>query len=327
MNTTRIFGRLAALGDPTRSRLLTLLDGRELTVSELCRATQLPQSTVSRHLGILSGDGWVASRAEGNLRHYRLSGELAPDAAGLWSLVRSQIEGADGWPEDRERLMAVLAERLDRSRAFFSASAERWDELRAELYGARADQLPLFGLLDPTWVVGDLGGGTGMMSLALAPFVERVILVDRSPEMLGRARRRLAGVDNVKVRAGELEALPIADGELDLAVATLVLHHVPDPARVLAEVARVLRPGGRLIVVDMRPHARDGYREEMGHLWPGFEPERLRAWLEDAGLGAVTLRPLAPDPEAKGPLLFVASARAPAEARKRAGRTRRTAAR
>jgi ArsR family transcriptional regulator len=316
-----IFDRFSALGDGTRSRLLALLDGRELTVSDLCRITRLPQSTVSRHLGILAGDGWVSARADGPHRPYRMADDLAPDAAALWALVRDELIRSDPWPEDAERAAAVLAENPDRSRAFFSATAGRWDELRAELYGRRADLLPLLGLLDREWVVGDLGGGTGHTTLALAPFVRRVVLVDRSREMLRAARRRLASAGNVELRAGELTALPLADGELDLAVLSLVLHYLEDPAAAIAEAARALKPGGRMVLVDLRPHERAGYREEMGHRWQGFEAEDLRGWLEQAGLRDVVVRPLPADPEAQGPLLLLAAGRK--HGRTRASRTPR----
>ena len=140
-------------------------------------------------------------------------------------------------------------------------------------------------------------------------FVARVIAVDGSPAMLEAARARLAGTPNVEVREGELESLPIEPGTLDAAVAFLVLHYVAEPADALAEAARALKPGGRLLVVDMMPHDREEYRQAMGHVWQGFEAERLGGWMADAGLTAFRYVPLPPDPAAKGPTLFAASAR------------------
>ncbi len=293
---------------------MALLERHELTVSEVCQATLLPQSTASRHLRILVDDGWLDVRSEGTSRFYRVS-DLAPDAQELWALVRGELEGSPGWAEDRERARSVVAARQDRSRAFFSASAERWDALRGELYGTRAELLPLFGLLEPGWVVGDLGAGTGALSAALAPFVARVVAVDRSAEMLAAARQRLEGLEGVELREGELEELPVEDGVLDVAVLSLALAYVPEPGRAVAEAARALVPGGRLVVVDMRPHEREAQREEMGQIWAGFPEERLLTWMEAAGLEEARIVPLPPRPEATGPLLFLATARKTTDAR------------
>jgi ArsR family transcriptional regulator len=147
------------------------------------------------------------------------------------------------------------------------------------------------------------------MAAALAPFVARVIAVDRSGDMLQAARRRLRDAGNVEVRRGELEALPIADAELDAATLLLVLHHLPDPAAALAETSRVLRPGGRLVIADMLPHEHEEYRQQMGHVWLGFGEDHLRRMLGGAGFGTLRIVPLAPAAESKGPALFVAAGR------------------
>jgi ArsR family transcriptional regulator len=127
--------------------------------------------------------------------------------------------------------------------------------------------------------------------------------------MLQAAKRRLHGIDNVELRRGELEALPIAEARLDAATLALVLHHLPEPGRSLAEVARVLKPGGRLLVIDMLPHDRDSYRQQMGHVWLGFSDEHVRRILEESGFGDVRVVPLSPNPKSKGPGLFVATAK------------------
>jgi ArsR family transcriptional regulator len=158
-------------------------------------------------------------------------------------------------------------------------------------------------------VVGDLGCGTGQVTAAIAPFVARVIAVDGSAAMLQAARKRLHRADHVDLRRGELEALPIDDARLDAATLMLVLHHVPDPARALSDVARVLKPGGRLLVVDMLPHDRENYRQQMGHVWLGFSDDHTERALIESGFGAIRVVPLAPDSKAKGPALFVATAR------------------
>jgi ArsR family transcriptional regulator len=163
-------------------------------------------------------------------------------------------------------------------------------------------------LLDPEWTVGDLGCGTGQVAAALAPFVRRVLAIDRSGEMLQAARRRLRECANVEIRRGELEALPIGDGELDAATLLLVLHHLPGPADALREAARALRPGGRLLICDMLPHDHEEYRQQMGHVWLGFAEEQLKVLLADAGFTGVRFVSLGTSTEAKGPALFVAGA-------------------
>jgi ubiquinone/menaquinone biosynthesis C-methylase UbiE/DNA-binding transcriptional ArsR family regulator len=304
------FERMAALTDPVRARLLVVLERHELTVSELCATFQLPQSTMSRHLKALSDEGWLVARAEGTSRCYRLlSDQLDPAARRLWQLLREQTAELAAAEQDALRVRSVLAQRRSRSQHFFSAAAGEWDRLRGELFGRRFDLLALLGLLDERWVVGDLGCGTGPVAETLSPFVARVVAVDESPEMLAAARGRLEGVANVETRSGALEALPVAAEELDAAVLFLVLPYLPEPAPVLAEVARVLKPGGKLLVVDMTPHDREEYRQRMGHLWQGFSAERMEEWMAEAGLGAARYVPLPADPEARGPVLFAATAR------------------
>jgi SAM-dependent methyltransferase len=303
------FDRLSALADPTRSRLLLLLDRHELTVGELCSALQLPQSTVSRHLKTLADEGWVTARAEGTSRRYAMPGSaLEPGARRLWHLVRDQVGTMPSARHDLSRAEQVLLERRSTSQAFFTTRAGQWDKVRAELYGSRADLTPFAALLDPGWVVGDLGCGTGQTTASLAPYVGRVVAVDESSAMLSAARRRLADRENVELRSGRLEDLPVEDGELDAAILSLVLHFVVDPAAVFAESARALRPGGRLLVVDMVPHEREEYRVTMGHLWLGFESAQIGGWLEAAGFTDVRIVPLPPDPQAKGPGVFTARA-------------------
>lgn len=308
--TLTIFDRMSALADTTRSRLLLVLEQHELTVSELCAVLQLPQSTVSRHLRVLADEEWVASRAEGTSRRYRmLPDRLEPAARRLWSLVREQVSTSPVAEQDAQRVQGVLARRRSRSQEFFSTAAGEWDRMRAELFGRRVDLLALLALLDPEWVVGDLGCGTGQVAESLSPFVGRVVAVDESAAMLAAARKRLEGAENVEVRRGEVESLPLDDGELDAAVLFLVLPYLAEPARALAEAARVLRPGGCLLVADLTPHDREEYRQRMGHLWQGFSRERMAEWMEEAGLEGFRYHPLPADPEAKGPVLFTASAR------------------
>jgi ArsR family transcriptional regulator len=310
-----VFDHLAALADPTRGRLLYALETRELTVSELGTALQLPQSTVSRHLKVLGDGGWVAARAEGTSRLYRMEREeLAPAARKLWEAVRESVAEQPVARHDGARLRAVMTKRRKASEEFFTTAAGRWDALRAELFGARTELVALPGLIDDSLVVGDLGCGTGAVSEVLAPFVQRVIGVDGSRAMLAAARRRLADRENVELRHGELEELPVADGELGAVLLVLTLHHVPEPLAVLAEAARAIAPGGRIVVVDMLPHDREAYRREMGHVWLGFSEKQLGGWLADAAFEGTRFVTLPADPEAKGPALFAATARRVASA-------------
>jgi ArsR family transcriptional regulator len=310
MNGAPIFADLTTLGDATRSRMLLLLDRNELTVSELCSVLQLPQSTVSRHLKTLLDGGWISSRREATSRYYTLSpDERGPVAKRLWALLREQVGSTASADQDARRLKSVLGRRQSKSQEFFESAAGQWDKLREDLYGRGSHLQALPALLDASWSVGDLGCGTGQVAAALAPFVHRVVAVDRSGEMLQTARRRLKEFGNVDVRRGELETLPIEDGELDAATLLLVLHHLADPSAALREAARVLKPGGRLLISDMLPHDHEEYRRQMGHVWLGFGGDQLKGLLAGAGFEDVRIVHQHSNPDARGPALFVAGAR------------------
>lgn len=303
-----IFDDLTTLSDATRGRMLLILERHELTVSELCAILQLPQSTVSRHLKTLADASWVASRRDGTSRYYTLAlDDRDAHTRRLWALLRERIATTAGADQDARRLKSVLGRRQTKSEEFFASSAGQWDRLRRDLFGTIPGLAPLPALLDPRWSVGDLGCGTGETAAALAPFVARTIAVDRNGEMLQAARRRLPDLPNADVRRGELEALPIADAELDAALMILVLHHAPDPAAVLREAARVLKPGGRFVLCDMLPHEHEEYKQQMGHVWLGFGEDQLRRLLGAAGFSTIRFAALPAEPQAKGPALFVAS--------------------
>jgi ArsR family transcriptional regulator len=308
LSTPAILDDLSALADITRVRLLLLVESQELTVSELCAVLQLPQSTISRHLKALADAGWVISRAEGTSRLYSLAkADLAPESRRLWLLVRDQIVDSPAAAEDHRRLQAVLAARRSKSQEFFSSAAGQWDHLRTALFGSTFHFQALAGLLDPEWVVGDLGCGTGPVTSALAPYVARIVAIDNSPAMLAAARRRMNGAVNVEFRRGDLEALPVSDGELSAATLTLVLPYLPAPARVFPEVARVLARGGRVLVTDLVAHSRESYRQQLGHQWLGFSGPQIVEWLESAGFGRVRVHMLPASADTKGPGLFVAT--------------------
>jgi ArsR family transcriptional regulator len=317
--TPAIQDHLTALADATRGRILLLLERQELTVTELCSVLQLPQSTVSRHLKALGDAGWVSARAEGTSNLYAMTrggasrshrGENGDDhdagARRLWALVREQTAITAAAIQDQRRLQSTLAARKTKSQEFFSSSAGQWDRMREELFGSHFHLAALAALADGAWIVGDLGCGTGQVTAALAPFVSRVVAVDESAAMLQAAKQRLRELPNVDLRRGELEALPLDDGRLDAATMMVVLHHLADPSKALAEAARVLRPGGRLLIVDMLPHDREHYRQQMGHVRLGFGEAEIVRLLTDAGFGETRVMPLPPDPKAKGPGLFVA---------------------
>ena len=304
-----LLGWMSALSDATRARTLRLVERHELTVADLCAVLQAPQSTVSRHLKVLADEGWVEARPEGTSRLYRMPKEdLAAPAKRLWALVREETAALTATAQDDQRLESVLAQRRRPSEEFFRSAAGEWNRMREEMFGHRFDLLALAALLDPDWTVADLGCGTGELAANLAPFVRQVIGVYSSSEMLHAARARLGSLHHVELRSGQLEALPVDDQSVDAATAFLVLHHLPDPLAVLRETTRILKPGGRLLLVDMQEHDRNEYRSQMGHVWLGFTPEQLSGWFEEAGLHDLRIHPIPPDPSAKGPSLFAAVA-------------------
>ena len=262
------------------------------------------------HMAALADAGWVVSRRDGTSRFYGMSmQDLDQGAQGLWPVIREQIAGTNGAEQDERRLKAVLAKRRSKSEEFFASASGQWDHLRTELFGDRFHLHAMLALLDPALVVGDLGCGTGQVSELVAPHVGQVIAVDGSTDMVQAARKRLKPLHQVDVRRGDMEALPIDDQQLDAAIVALVLHHVPEPGRALGEVNRVLKCGGRVLIVDMLPHDRVEYQQQMGHVWLGFSEKTIRKHLEGAGFEKPVIQTLPADESAKGPSLFVASAR------------------
>ena len=305
-----LIGWMASLADATRLRLLRLLERHELGVAELVEVLQLPQSTVSRHLKVLGDQGFLRGKARGTTRLYRMSA-LENGARRLWLLAREQTAAWATVQQDQLRLTRTLAEREPAAQAFFAGAAGRWDKLRGELYGEGFAQAALLSLLPPHWIVADLGCGTGQSAALLAPHVKAVIGVDQSAAMLKAARKRTAELANVELRQGSLEALPLEDASVDGALLLLALTYVTEPARALQELARVLRPGGRAVVVDLLHHDREEFRREMGQQNMGFEPAELRRLLAEAGLCEAGARPLPTEPQAKGPALVLATGSKP----------------
>jgi ArsR family transcriptional regulator len=307
-----LLSRLESLADPIRLRLLMLLEENELSVSDLAGILQMPQSSVSRHLKPLADQGWIVSRSERTANLYKMAnGELPEAARRLWELSRGEITG---WPQlahDRLRLEQRLAERQPDARALFAGMAGEWERLRSELYGDRFTGEALTALLPPHWVVADLACGSGSVTVRLAPHVARVLAVDRTPEMLNAARSRARDLKNVTFYEADLSELPIADDTCDAALVLLALTHLERPEAALAEMARILRPGGRAVVVDLLHHDRDDFRRQMGQLRNGFRATELMQLLTGAGLSGVSCSPLTPEPEAKGPALLLATGTLP----------------
>jgi SAM-dependent methyltransferase len=308
MATSASLDWLQTLADGTRVRLLRLLEQHELSVSELCNVLQLPQSTVSRHLKVLAADDWVYNRRDGTNHLYRVESEdWSCSRDDLWNWVSQQTD-SPSILLDQQRLHRVLAER-SRSEAFFSSTAEQWDKLRLDLFGQQLDAFTLAAALPDDAVVGELGCGSAPICQLIAPFVREAIAIDNSAAMLSAAKQRLLGCDNVRIELAALTELPLDDNSLDAAWLVVVLPYLNVPSDVLSEACRVLKVGAPLVIVDLLPHDRTAYRQEMGHLRLGTHRDELVSWLEIAGLELKRYHPLPPDPAAKGPALFAAVAR------------------
>ncbi len=302
-------GWMEVLSDPTRLRLLRVLERHELGVADLCDVLQMPQSTVSRHLKLLTEGGWLQNRRQGTASLYRMTGDdLDATARRLWTLAREQVVQTPKFKHDQLRLGRCLGQRQKHAEAFFAGAAGQWDRLRQQLYGTNFNHEATLALLPPTWVVADLGCGTGHLTAALAEHLTQVIGVDQSEAMLKAAAKRTAGAKNVELRCGNLEAVPIDAQTCDAALLVLVLTYVADVPAVLSEAARIVRRGGRLVMIDLLEHDREDFCRQMGQQCLGFNPKQLKAQISAAGFQNVRTRPLPPDANVKGPALLLATA-------------------
>ncbi len=294
---------LKAAGESTRLRILALLSEAELTVSDLTEILRQSQPRISRHLRLLAEAGLAERFREGSWAFFRMAehgggGQFARTLLGALDPADPVIA------RDRERLSAVRTARAAAAQAYFRSHAAEWDRIRKlhvsddAVEGAICDVLgdrPFLSLLD-------LGTGTGRVLEMFGPSLERGLGIDLSLDMLLIARSRLerAGLRHCSVRQGDIYDLAMPREGFDVVIVHQVLHFLDDGGRAIAEAARMLRPAGRLLVIDFAPHDLEFLREEHAHRRLGFPPETISQWMTAAGLDAVSHRTLAPDPASDG---------------------------
>jgi len=279
-----------AISDPTRLRLLRLLVREELNVQELVAILELRQPSVSRHLAVLRDAGWIAQRREGTWSWYRAipAGRFG-GGADLQRAVAQAAERIDQAAGDDQRLAAVVAEREHRGRELFAGAADHWDRIRRQYEHPDLQAGLLAALVPAGCCVVDVGTGSGALLPLLSVAASAVVAVDHSATLLERARRRCrdAGCANVSFQRADVRALPLRDGAFDAAYSSMVLHHVAEPGAAVRELARVVRPGGRVAVIEFSHHNLTWMRDELAHHWLGFERGQLEAWFTAAGLQLV----------------------------------------
>lgn len=271
-----------ALADETRLRLFRLLMHYEFNVNEIVTVMDMGQSRISRHLKILTETGLLNSRRDGSYVYYHSvsSDELSE----LIRFVDKSFTKYDAFPGDRIRSQRLILERKSRMQRFFNDIAEKWDSLKQDVFGDFDLNARIIEKVDNCGVAVDLGCGTGELLLSLSSRADRVIGVDSSPNMLKQARQKtVAAQDRVDLRLGEMEHLPVRDGEADLAIANMVLHHLVMPAAAIREIHRILKPGGRLLIADFEKHDVEMVREKYGDPWLGFEQDEIQQWLAASG--------------------------------------------
>lgn len=298
---------LKALADPTRLQLLLLLGQTELTVQELTEILEMGQSRISHHLKILAEAGLVAVKRQGTWGYYRQSQDNLLFGE-IWPSLQNRLQAAPLQQEFRRRLAAVLDGRRRRSAEFFERHARQWDALSGRVLPL-ANYLPALETAIPHCrVLLEVGLGTGGLLPVLRQRAEQVVGVDQSQAMLQQAATRLAELklDGVELRLGEMTHLPLADSETDGVVLNMVLHHAPSPVGVFRELARVVAPGGRILVADLQRHEQEWVRDEIADQWLGFEPAELRGWLESSGLEFEEYLPIAGNPGEAAVFLLMA---------------------
>ena len=291
-------GVLKAVAEPTRLRLLMLLAAGELTVKDLTRILGQSQPRISRHLKLLAEAGLVERSPEGSWVFFRLAQD--GESAGLARAILQGIDPDDSHlTRDQRRAQTLRQEHEAAAQAYFQKHAGEWDRIRAlhlaeaEVEAAIADMLGA----GPFDLLVDLGTGTGRMLELLSPRYRRGLGLDRSAAMLAYARTKLENshLTNAQVRQADIYDLPLADHSANAVIMHQVLHFLADPQRAIREAARVLAPGGRLLIVDFAPHALEFLREQFAHERLGFAGPLVGQWLADGGLDVIERRDLAPE--------------------------------
>jgi ArsR family transcriptional regulator len=275
------------LSDPTRVRILGVLEREELAVQELMDVLGMAQSRVSRHLAILREAGLIRDRRDGTYVFYRFALPREGAWGDSWELVARHLRDDPTAERDAAALGRVMGARAERSRSFFDAVGTEWDALRKVFDDETLRARAIGRLVGPDLVVAEIGTGTGVLACELAQLGLRVIAVDHSSRMLEAARAKLAqqGLEGVELRQGEASALPLEAAEVDAALAHMVIQYLPSPGEAIREMARIVKPGGPVVVVDFVSHEHEWMRQELGVAWLGFAPEEIEGWFAEARLG------------------------------------------
>ena len=280
---------LKAMADPIRLRVLAAVAEEELTVGEVQEVVPSVQSSVSRNLAILREAGFVQDRKDGTNVYFSLRHDMPDAARELFKSLQPRLEQLPESKQDRARLQDCKRRRLNRSQNYFESLAGDWERIRQSYFDDRVASLAIEKLLPPDLVIADVGCGTGSLTFELARFARKVIGIDQSPEMLRRARKFAYSkeIGNVEFRLGDALKLPLEGRSVDAVFCVMVLHFLRDPGRAIAELCRITRPGGTVVVLDLVRHNQEWMREQMAHRWLGFERTSIQTWFRRAGVTEV----------------------------------------
>jgi ubiquinone/menaquinone biosynthesis C-methylase UbiE/DNA-binding transcriptional ArsR family regulator len=276
---------LKALADPIRLRVLAAVAEEELTVGEVQEVVESVQSSVSRNLAILRDAGFVQDRKEGTNVYFSVRQDMPEPAGEFFKSLQARLAELPEAKGDRARLEDCRRRRLHRSQGYFESVAGDWERIRKSYFDDRVTSLAIEKLLPRNLILADIGCGTGSLTVELARFAQKVIGVDLSQEMLRRARNvaREKQLRNVEFRRGDALKLPLEARSVDAAFCVMVLHFLFDPQQAVAELCRITRGGGSVIVVDLVEHHQAWMREQMAHHWLGFDRAAIEKWFHDAG--------------------------------------------